>query len=271
MAKRKQPFGYCMRDGQIQIMNHEAEIVRVVFTSHAEGNSYKTLTDMLNGQDVPYFPGKPWNKNMVARILQDKRYRGDNSYPAIIAEEPSHVKPDACGKPRYPQIREIRILARCAQCGSHVRRERQDTWRCPCCTASSIRSSDRKLMNSVAALVQGLCGKPDSVTAPPPSDTENKVVLDAKDLFDQELDKPEFDESAAKAKAIALAATRFDALDSEDYETTRIQYILSKTEQNGELDAGLLRQITSAILIHPSGMVSLQLKNGQIIRRSDLT
>ena len=45
----------------------------------------------------------------------------------------------------------------------------------------------------------------------------------------------------------------------------RIQYILAKTEQNGGLDTALLRQITSAILIHPTGEISL------IMKRSDLT
>ena len=51
----------------------------------------------------------------------------------------------------------------------------------------------------------------------------------------------------------------------------RIQYILARMEQNGGLDTALLRQITSAILIFPTGEVSLKLKNGQILKRSDLT
>ena len=80
-----------------------------------------------------------------------------------------------------------------------------------------------------------------------------------------------FNESEARAKAISLAAARFNALGSEDYETMRIQYILARTEQDGGLDTALLRQITSAILIFPTGEVSLKLKNGQIMKRSDLT
>lgn len=86
-------------------------------------------------------------------------------------------------------------------------------------------------------------------------------------LADRLNERAEFDESTARAKAISLAAARFDALSSEDYETQRIQYILATTEQNGELDTVLLRQITSAILIDPTGVVSLKLKNGQIIKK----
>jgi hypothetical protein len=89
--------------------------------------------------------------------------------------------------------------------------------------------------------------------------------------FDSAIHAEAFDESTAKEKAVSLAATRLNVLSSENYENQRIQYILNMTEQSGGLDTVLLRQITSVILIHPSGEVSLKLKNGQIIKRSDLT
>lgn len=28
---------------------------------YAEGHSYDTLTEWLNGQSIPYLPGRPWN------------------------------------------------------------------------------------------------------------------------------------------------------------------------------------------------------------------
>ena len=40
----KLPFGYCMQNGQICVADAEAEIVRMIFTSYAEGNSYETLS-----------------------------------------------------------------------------------------------------------------------------------------------------------------------------------------------------------------------------------
>ena len=47
----------------------------------------------------------------------------------------------------------------------------------------------------------------------------------------------------------------------------RLKYILSNREQDGEFDTGLLFDIASAILIYPSGAVSLKLKNGKIIEK----
>lgn len=252
MANRKLPFGYCMQNGQICVADAEAEIIRMIFTSYAEGNSYETLAEWLNHGEHAYFPGRRWNKNTLARILQDERYLGNGVYPAILAAVAfQRRKPAASGKLNHPQIKDVRVLARCM--------------------TSAVNSTDKRLMDSVAELLQGLCRHPDAVVSLPAADMESEGILAAKDSLTHELENGEFDEATARAKAISLAAARFDALGSEDYETMRIQYILAKTEQNGGLDTALLRQITSAILIFPTGEVSLRLKNRQIIKRSDLT
>ena len=83
------------------------------------------------------------------------------------------------------------------------------------------------------------------------------------------LNIPELDETEAKTKALALAEARLNALGSEDYETMRIHHILANAEQRDDLDAGLLRQISSTILIHPFGAVSIKFKNGQVVEGRD--
>ena len=70
MAIRKRPFGYEMCRGQIQPCPAEAEVVRMLHEQYANGLSYRQLTAILNAGTVTYNePDKPWNKNMVARIL----------------------------------------------------------------------------------------------------------------------------------------------------------------------------------------------------------
>lgn len=272
MAYRKLPFGYCMQTGQVVVANTEAEIVRMIFTSYAAGNSYEMLAEWLNAGTHTYSPGKRWNKNTVARILQDERYLGNSVYPAILTADAFRTrKPGASGKRNHPQIKDIRILARCGVCGQAIRRERQDSWSCPHCMISMVKFNDKHLIDSAAELLQGLYTHPNIVASLPAADMESGDILAAKGSLARELEDETFNEFSARAKAILLAAARFDALGSEDYETMRIQYILARTEQNGGLDTVLLRQITSAILIHPAGAVSLRLKNGQIIERTDLT
>lgn len=275
MANRMLPFGYCIQGGQIQVAKPEAEVVRTIFQRYAEGLSYDRLAEELNGQDVPYAAGKHWNKNMVARILRDARYMGDPTYPQIVVPESFRLartaRPDVSGTAECGEITDIRKLARCGLCHGPMHRERKNYWRCPQCMESPASIKDDHLVQCVNRLLQRLCDQPDADLPSPAAATESGTIQTAQAEFDQELDKPEFNEAAATAKALALATARFDTLGSEDYETMRIRYILANAGQQDGLDVDLLRQIIAAILIHPSGAVSLRLKNSQLIERSDNT
>ena len=55
-----------------------------LFSRYDMGVSIRELTEFMNNTAVPYDPGKPWNKNMVARILADTRYLGDSGFPVLI-------------------------------------------------------------------------------------------------------------------------------------------------------------------------------------------
>lgn len=273
MANRMLPFGYCIQGGLIRAAEPEAEVVRRIFQRYAEGLSYDRLAKELNGQDIPYASGKRWNKNMVARILQDERYIGGSTYPQIVATECFRLaraaKPDVSGTAECGEITEIRKLARCGLCHGPMHRERKNHWRCPQCMESPASIKDEHLILCVNELLHRLCEQPDTAVPSPAAETESGTVQTAQDEFEQELDKPEFDEAAATAKALALAAAKFNTLGSEDYETMRIQYILANAEPHDGLDADLLRQITAAILVYPSGAVGIRLKNGQSMERSE--
>ena len=140
-------------------------------------------------------------------------------------------------------------------------------WRCPACMDTSVKVTDENLIMSVTELLtqtqEQVCNIEIPVALP---DRGVVHVLEAE--LEQELNRNDLDEAIAKQKAIDLAIAQFDAIRSVDYETMRLKYMLSNKEQDGDLDAGLLFDITSAILIYPSGAVSLKLKNGQIIERS---
>ena len=275
MLNRKLPFGYRIRDGQVQIAADEAKTVRMIFDRYIAGVSYDRLAGELNEQDVPYALGKRWNKNMVARILQDERYLGSSAYPQIVTPESFRhakaAKPDVSGTRNCAEIKDIRILARCGLCHSPMRRTRQNYWLCPHCMDSPASIRDDHLIQCVTYLLRRLREHPEAIAPSPAVPADSGTIQNAQDSFDQEMDKPEFNETAAKSAALALASTQFNALDSSDYETMRIQYILGRSEPCDGLDTILLRQIASAILIHPTGAVSLQLKNNQTVERSDST
>ena len=269
MANRKLPFGYCLRNGQVREEITEAETVRLIFRRYGEGASYGTLADELSALGCLYAPGRPWNKNMVARILQDGRYLGNAEYPPLLPPELFHqaqsARPDVSGRLERPEIKDIRVLARCAQCGAPMRRMRKNYWYCSNCMASPGKIKDETLILCVEHLLCDLQEHPEAIAPAFAAEGENEAVQMAQDRLTRELEQAEFDEAAAKAQVIALVSARFDALGSGDYETMRLRHLLDGAEPGGGLDAALLRQVAAAVLIHPSGAVSLELRNGQTL------
>lgn len=85
MKNRKLPFGYEMRMGKMCVKEQESALVKQIFQRYSEGDSYNQIVGILSNQPIPYRKNdQPWNKNMVARILQDERYTGTKEFPLVI-------------------------------------------------------------------------------------------------------------------------------------------------------------------------------------------
>ncbi|MDE7398802.1 MAG: recombinase family protein [Oscillospiraceae bacterium] len=83
LKNRSIPFGYCMVNGKYALNAPEAEAVRKIFDEYIGGKSLKTIAAEMQ---IPYNSGKgKWNKNMVCRILENRKYIGENGYPKIIS------------------------------------------------------------------------------------------------------------------------------------------------------------------------------------------
>ena len=82
MGNRKLPCGYKMVMGAIVVHPQEAQAVQGIYARYLAGASFNDITDHLKEKGPPYGADKPWNKNMVARILEDNRYAGTERFPA---------------------------------------------------------------------------------------------------------------------------------------------------------------------------------------------
>ena len=115
MGNRKQPFGYRMTLGEITIQPEEAELVRFIFQGYSTGTTLGELTKALCRQEIPYYEGRSWNKNMVSRILEDERYIGEKGYPALIEPEQLRAAAEkrsarACPPQKTPAQKALRRL-----------------------------------------------------------------------------------------------------------------------------------------------------------------
>lgn len=82
---RNIPFGYCMINGKYAVNSVEAAAVKQIFTEYSDG---KSLNEIAAQMTVPYHSDKPiWNKNMVKRVLENRRYIGECGYPQIIGSQ----------------------------------------------------------------------------------------------------------------------------------------------------------------------------------------
>ena len=83
------------------------------------------------------------------------------------------------------------------------------------------------------------------------------------------LEQQPIDEDSAKVLILRLAAEQYAALGNEEYETNRLRRLFSAFECVAELNADLLKNTVSEVLVTRQN-VKLRLKNGQVIERSDL-
>ena len=85
LKNRNIPFGYCVVNGKYAINENEAQAVRDIFENYINGKSLKTIAAEMK---IPYNSGKAaWNKNMVCRVLENRKYIGEKGYPRIISDE----------------------------------------------------------------------------------------------------------------------------------------------------------------------------------------
>lgn len=246
MGNRKQPFGYRMTLGEITIQPEEAELVRFIFQGYSTGATLGELTKALCRQEIPYYEGRTWNKNMVSRILEDSRYIGEKGYPALI--EPEQLRTAAekrTARARPPQKTPAqKVLRRLCGTPPSERVEKLVTD----LLNEIIRYPDR-IQPAVSQVVGAACGKTreDLTTA---------------------LERQPIDEDNARALLLQLAAAQYDAIGSTEYETVRLRRLLTGRKPMTELDSGVLQSAVSKIVI-TNKCVTVTLKNGQTIERRD--
>ena len=116
MGNRKQPFGYQMRMGEIIRNESEAKAVQDIFLQYMLGASLKEIAEQMRKTGPVYDEGKSWNKNMIARILENTKYTGADSYPRLIdinyLKQPSRsARPSSACQSGHPRRKHSNVSA----------------------------------------------------------------------------------------------------------------------------------------------------------------
>ena len=164
MTNRKNLYGYHIENGELAIVPQEAEIVQRITTLYIAGGSYQRISEILNGDGIPFSAEAPlWNKHKVKRLLENPRYTGQRGYPAIIDTETFHTvqrmiqeKTAGYAPPKDRPALRLKPYLRCAYCEGDLHRlagknRRADILYLKCIRCGALVTvSDTKLINEVS-------------------------------------------------------------------------------------------------------------------------
>ena len=247
-SNRKLPFGYRMEFGEHIPQPAEAETVRWIYQTYLAGASYQALVKALQERGVPYDEGKLWNKNMVARILEDGRYIGTERYPAILPEEQFRSAQErrrdrAIPTRKTPAQMELRRL-----CGG---------------------SPPAWVEQQTLALLNRLVQNPECIASDQAGGEGTSEVRKLRRELDEMLHTPPVDDKRAREIAFQIAERGLDAIGAEEYETLRLRRLYRNHLPMEKLERELLCESVREIKYRGKG-IRIRLKNDQIIEGGQL-
>lgn len=158
------PYGYTIRDGHTVIEHSEADIIRHIFEVYIKGASLKEIAEDLTRRKIPYTEKTDvWDKSRIARIIDNSRYTGADSYDPII-DENTYEEATAVKNARRRNIvmqesdgiKLLRNRVRCAKCGAPMtrricsKRQTKESWTCSNDVCGCrLRISDTELLLKV--------------------------------------------------------------------------------------------------------------------------
>ena len=279
MKNRTIPFGYMMRNGEIQPKPTESKAVQNIFQAYLNGSSLLAIANWMSSQGVSYNGiDTMWNKNMVKRILENKKYLGRNGYPAIIDEDTfctvnaqKKMKTAGCTE-ISEELKTIRSLTYCAECGHKLSRiggnTRSEKWDCRNlgCSRFSHKITDQMLIGVVLNVLNTAIANPGLIH----TDAEISAYHPSIEVTRQQneinrlMDNPDVDFESVKEEICKLAELKYDCCTYSDkpQKTTQLREVLASHEQLNTLDIGLLQSCISRILVSHFCTVEIEFING---------
>ena len=277
------PFGYQMKNGKMLIQPDEAEAVQEIFREYLSG---KTLQQIMNGMLIPYQNGIAWNVSHIRTILQNTVYSGTEIYPMLI--EPEIFK--SVQKLRHSkahlnkvseEVKAVRDLAVCSVCGEKLLRyggvKKREYWYCRHmeCGRPPVRITDEMLLAKVTAVLNIAIENSDLTNSNVPETNyspSQEVIRQQNEI--RRMMENSTDYERIKSEIFKLAELKYSCCEYSDIpqKTKELKYILSQTEKQNMLNAGLLRSCVRRILVSRFCTIEIEFINGVTINeRGEIT
>ena len=275
MCIRTVPFGYAVEKGKKVIVADEAAVIIEVYEHYCSGETFKQIADSLTARGVKYLKNdSQWNKNNVARLIDDLRYLGNEEYPQIVPAE-LYERVRTCREGRsakkaelHSDIKLIKDKLVCGQCGKPFSRKNKwktrEKWICSSGCKCSVYLDDITIIrniNSVIAnpMVCTLQGK--NISSYTPTSNITRLTNDVNRMLEQT--KIEF--MTVANSILECASEKFDCC-SIEVNDELTQLILEMFAEATGFNEELIAQTVEQIIIDENGKIKLRVKSGVEIK-----
>ena len=273
--KRYFQFGYRMAGGQIEIVPEESSLLQNLFDNYLKGASLIKLAETAQQTGIKFRENtERWNKNMIARMLDDERYWNDNGFPPIVSKEIGSAI-TALRKQKTTSQCPIQFIKKklvCCICGENINRNGKNAprirWDCPKCGWYFGPITDNELKQAVTEKLLAVCRNPQ--VAEPDQQPTNSLSIQAVRLtneINQLLDQREVDTDRLLPLILECAAEKYKtcSIKESDHLTIKIKALFQEHSNDEELNRELFEQTVKQVILQPDGSIKFQLLNGKIV------
>lgn len=282
MKNRRFPYGYEMQNGQIVICRAEAKTVKYIFSEYIKGSNLSKISEFLTNCKTEYLPGKyAWNKSRVKRIIEDKRYLGDDTYSTIIDSDTfrkanneksnrrTNMTPVVCAENK-PLVRSV-ICGKCGEKLFHVTDNTQkhhEKWYCKSKSCKyGIPMTISELEKEITSIFNRLIANP---TLAEHTDTEISAepsleITKMENEIERKLEALDFNKSELQDMILLCASKKYDDYKSVRHITDRLKADFEQSSPLSSYSPELFDRTVATVILNSDKAVSLKLKNNTII------
>lgn len=273
-----------MQNGLIVICLKEADTVKQIFSQYLNGKNLKNIAERLTENQIEFLPGEyGWNKSRIKRMIEDERYIGDDTYPAIIDKDifqKANFEKNSRRTNISPVVTaEKKLLTHkviCADCRRRLfhstdsRLKNSEKWFCKNEDCKfSVYMTVAELEHEITEILNLLISTP-KFTEYEEADIQAEPSLEIirmENEIERQLESIDFDKNEIQNMILQCAAKKYDECKSVRHITERLKADFENRSPLSAFNTDLFERTVSAVIIDKNKKVSLKLKNGKIIRK----
>lgn len=287
MELRTLLYGYRKHQFRFSLDKTESVIVKRIFDEYIDGMTLQKIADRLTAEGVVYYKDKAvWNKHMVRRILENRRYAGDEEYPAIIAltiyeqANEKRLKKGGDRESDSEQEKYFKSHTVCEQCGKRFTRQRtwsktREKWYCTDGCKGTVYIDDNLFYGQILSIINRVIENPKILRV---SSSQNECytpsleVLRAEKEADRMAERKNIDFLPIKKAIYTNISDKFDccALDRAKAFTNALEQYFSEQSVSEAINIQIFRDTVERIYVDKNGKVIIEFLNGCRISKEDI-